>query len=90
MTPWARPCTKQTLAGASPQAGATEETADQLVIQRADGTWRFLMYVTNWGVPYDGRWFDLGSYDVAPSNAMLEPGAAYYYLRRGATTELEF
>jgi len=81
---------EQTLAGAGPQAGATEETADQLVIQRADGTWRFLMYVTNWGVPYDGRWFDLGSYDVAPSNAMLEPGAAYYYLRRGATTELEF
>jgi len=81
---------EQTLADAGPQAGATEETADQLVIQKADGSWRFLMFVTNWGAPYDGHWFDLNASAVAPAMEKMEPGAAYYYLRRGSATEISF
>jgi len=81
---------EQTLADAAPQAGADEETADQLIIQCADGSWRFLMCVTNWGAPYDGRWFDFSTYEIVPTNAVLEPGAAYYYLRRGEETTLSF
>ena len=80
----------QTLATANPVGGATEETADQLVIQNPDGSWRFLMYVTNWGVPFDGQWFDFGTYGILSTNEILEPGAAYYYLRRGSSTSVKF
>ena len=79
-----------TLATANPHGGSTEETADELVIQKADGSWRWLMYVTNWGAPFDGNWFDFSTYQIVPTNAVLEPGAAYYYLRRGGETELQF
>jgi len=79
-----------TLAAADPQGGASEETADELVIQEADGSWRWLMFVTDWGAPFDGNWFDFSTYQIVPTNAVLEPGAAYYYLRRGGETELEF
>jgi len=48
------------------------------------------MCVTNWGAPYDGRWFDFSTYEIVPTNAVLEPGAAYYYLRRGEETTLSF
>ncbi len=78
------------LATAHPIAGSTEETADQLVVQRSDGAWRFLMFVTNWGTPFDGKWFDFSTYTTVPDNAVLEPGAAYYYLRRGQATQVEF
>jgi len=80
----------ETLASARPVGGASEDLADELVVQQADGTWRFLMYVTNWGVPYDGQWFDLNSYEMVPTNEVLVPGAAYYYLRRGDATGVEF
>ena len=80
---------KQTLATAEPQGGAWAESADHLVTQRADGSWRFLMFVTNWGAPYDGCWFDLGMGQVV-NDEELAPGAAYYYLRRGEATEVKF
>ena len=48
------------------------------MIQMADGSWRFLMYVTDWGAPFDGNWFDFSTYEIVPPNAVLEPGAAYY------------
>jgi hypothetical protein len=48
------------------------------------------MYVQGWGAPYDGNWFDLGTYQVVPANEILPPGAAYYYLRRSAATDVEF
>lgn len=81
---------KATLAGANPHGGAWEEEADQLVIQRPDGSWQFLMFVTNWGAPYDGNWFDLGAGEVVAPGVTLEPGQAYYYLRRGEETNVEF
>ena len=80
----------ETLATAGPTGGASEDMADELVIQQADGSWRFLMYVTNWGVPFDGQWFDLGSYEIVPTNEVINPGAAFYYLRRGGQTQVEF
>jgi hypothetical protein len=80
----------QTLATANPQGGAIEEIADQLVIQKPNGSWRRLMYVQGWGAPYDGNWFDLSTYQVVTTNEVLEPGAAYYYLRRGEATDVEF
>jgi hypothetical protein len=76
----------QTLATANPQGGAIEEIADQLVIQKPNGSWRRLMYVQGWGAPYDGNWFDLSTYQIVTTNEVLEPGAAYYYLRRGVPT----
>lgn len=79
-----------TLAAANPTGGAYEEEADQIVIQNPDGSWRFLMFVTNWGVPFDGNWFDFSTYQVVPTNEVIEPGAAFYYLRRGEETEVEF
>ena len=43
-----------------------------------------------YGDPFDGQWFDLGSYAIEPIHEMLAPGAAYYYLRRGEETQVEF
>ena len=79
-----------TMATAGPKGGAYEEEADQMVFQNPDGSWRWLMFVTNWGAPYDGQWFDLRTYQLVPTNAVLEPGAAYYYLRRGGPTTIEY
>ena len=78
------------MATAGPKGGAYEEEADQMVFQNPDGSWRWLMFVTNWGAPYDGQWFDLRTYQLVPTNAVLEPGAAYYYLRRGGPTTIEY
>lgn len=80
----------ETLATANPQGGAVEETADQLVIQNPDGSWRRLMYIQGWGAPYDGNWFDLGTFQVVTPDEVLEPGAAYYYLRQGDETEVQY
>ena len=79
-----------TLATANPQGGTWEEVADQIVIQNPDGSWRRLMYVTNWGPAYDGHWFDFSTWQIVPTNEVIPPGAAFYYLRRGAATEVEF
>ena len=80
----------KTLASGSPVGGATEEMADQVVIQNADGSWRSLMFVTNWGQPYDGQWFDFSTYKTVSTNETLTPGSAFYYLRRGEATNVEF
>ena len=80
----------QTLATAQPKGGAYEETADQLILPLPNGSWQYLMFVTNWGAPYDGNWFDLGTYEIVPASETLAPGSAYYYLRRGGATQLEY
>jgi hypothetical protein len=81
---------KATFQGANPQGGAVEEEADQLVLQKPDGSWRKLMYIQGWGAPYDGNWFDLTTFQIVPENEVLEPGAAYYYFRNGAATDVKF
>lgn len=81
---------KQTLAHAAPVSAGTEEDSDIFILQLTNGVWRRLMYVQGWGAPYDGNWFDLQSFQIVPTNEVLEPGAAYYYQRRGATTEVKF
>jgi len=72
------------------QGAASEDQADQLILQNPDGSWRRLMYVDGWGAPYDGNWFDLSTFQIVSTNEVLQPGAAYYYLRRGAATDLGF
>ena len=81
---------KAVLATANPVGGATEETADLVVLQNADGSWRRLMYVQGWGESYDGNWFDLSRFQIYTNH--LKPGAAYYYYRqaRGGDTTVEF
>jgi len=81
---------KATFAPAQPLGAAVEEGADQIVIQKPNGAWRRLMYIQGWGAPYDGNWFDLGTYQIVPTTEVLEPGAAYYYLRKGAATTVQF
>lgn len=81
---------KETFATANPQGGSVEETADQLVFQNPDGSWRRMMFVTNWGAPYDGNWFDLNTFQIVPTNEVLEPGEAYFYLRQGEATDVQF
>ncbi len=79
-----------TLATANPQGGAWAEEADQVVMPNSDGSWRRLMFVINWGPAYDGHWFDFSTWQIVPTNEVIPPGAAFYYLRRGAATEVEF
>ncbi len=81
---------KQTLAQVGPVSGGAEETSDLLVLQNSNGTWRRLMYVEGWGAPYDGNWFDLQSFQIVSTNEVLQPGAAYYYLRRGDPADVRF
>jgi hypothetical protein len=81
---------KATFATANPVGADVEDAADQIVIQKANGSWRKLMYIQGWGAPYDGNWFDLTTFQIVPENEVLEPGAAYYYFRNGAATDVEF
>ena len=81
---------KQTLATADPAGAASEEQADLLAIQKPDGAWRRLMHIQGWGEPFDGNWFDLQDFSVVSTNEVLLPGAAYYYLRRGAGADVLF
>ncbi len=79
-----------TLAGAGPVSDGAQENSDQLVLRDPNGTWRRLMYIQGWGAPYDGNWLDLSTFQIVTTNEMLEPGAAYYYLRQGSATEIQF
>ncbi len=81
---------KATLAGANPVSDGAQEDSDQLVFCTANGAWRRLMYIQGWGAPYDGNWLDLSTFQLVTTNEMLEPGAAYYYLRQGSATEIQF
>jgi len=81
---------KETFQAVGPQGGAVEETADQLVFQKANGAWRRLFYVQGWGAPYDGNWFDLSTFQIVAANEVLEPGQAYYYLRRGGAMPVSY
>jgi N-acetylneuraminic acid mutarotase len=81
---------RETFASAGPVGGISEDDADLLVLQNPDGSWRRLMHVQGWGAPYDGNWFDLNSFEMLGPGEVLEPGRAYYYLRRGGPTDVRF
>ncbi|MBU0677677.1 MAG: hypothetical protein KJ626_06140 [Verrucomicrobia bacterium] len=81
---------QQTFIGAGaggPVGGAAEENADQIVIQRADGSWRRMFFVEGWGAPYDGNWFDLDSYQI--TDYEFEPGTAVYYYRQPSGGQMD-
>ncbi|MBU0677137.1 MAG: hypothetical protein KJ626_03395 [Verrucomicrobia bacterium] len=74
-------------ADVNPVGGPAEELADQIVIQRVDGSWRFLFYVDGWGPPYDGHWFDFDTYDITTYE--IQPGDAVYYFRQSSGGSME-
>lgn len=59
--------------------GGNQNLSDQVVIQNANGSWRRLIRRSN------GLWYDT-AYPNASGNTslILEPGKAYYYIRRSA------
>jgi hypothetical protein len=75
---------------ANPRGAASEEDADLVVIQNTNGTWRRLMRVQGWGAPYDGKWFDLSTFQI--TTLSLKPGQAYYYFRQssGGATQISY
>lgn len=71
----------------SPVGGATEETADLLIIEKPDGRWQRLMYADGWGAPHDGNWIDLDTGSAVTPQA--DPGQAVYYFRQGGSGNME-
>ena len=72
----------ETFASANPVGAAAEEDADIVAIQNSNGSWRRMMYISGWGAPYDGKWFDLSTFQIATNT--LDPGAASYYYRQSS------
>jgi hypothetical protein len=81
---------QETFAGGSaggPAGGASEEAGDLVAVQQSNGTWRRYLFVQGWGAPFDGKWVDLDSGQIA--NPVLGPGQAYYYFRRAGAGSME-
>ena len=58
-------------------ASANESLCDQVVIQNSNGTWRRLIRRAN------GTWYDTANPNSSANTSLtLEPGKAYYYIRR--------
>ena len=71
------------------QAGTSLETADSVILADADG-WRTLMFLEGAGEENGAAWVDVETSRVVGANERLEPGSAFFYLRRGQPTELAF
>jgi hypothetical protein len=67
---------------ASPVGSYDEEQADQVVIINSDGSFRRLWRLGN------GTWYDTETQGA--TNLRLQPGQAYYYIRRDSSTTVEF
>ena len=66
-------------------ANNDETLADQVVVQRPDGSWRRLIRRSN------GTWYDTENPNATSNTSLqLTPGQAYYYIRRNSTTTLTF
>ncbi len=71
------------------QSGTSMETADCVMLAGANG-WRTLMFLEGAGEDGAAAWVDVQTSAPVGSNELLEPGTAFYYLRRGDSTELAF
>ncbi len=74
------PVNISTLLGEIASGGVSEADADLVVMLQNDGSWRRYMYVNGWGAPYDGKWFDLTSFQIV--QITNQPGRAFYYFRK--------
>jgi hypothetical protein len=62
-----------------------ENKADQVVMMQPDGSWRRLIRRP------DGTWYDTGRpNDAGETDLELNPGSAYYYIRRGGEANVDF
>lgn len=80
---------QEALGRVAAQAGTSMETSDCVMLPTANG-WRTLMYLEGAGEGGGAAWVDVNTSVVVGANEQLEPGSAFYYLRRGEPTELEF
>ncbi len=70
---------------ANPFGSYDFEAADEVNILNTDGSWRRLLRRP------DGTWYDTGNPNSTGNTTMnLKPGQAYYYIRRGGATTLDF
>ena len=69
---------------AVPLGDNNEDLADMIVIQHANGTWRRLVRQTT----PSARWYDMTTRGA--TSVVLMPGEAYYYIRRGGSTSVDF
>jgi hypothetical protein len=70
---------------ASPVGSFDESLADQVVIMNSNGSWRRLIRRPN------GTWYDTANPNSSANTSMtLTPGQGYYYIRRGANTDVRF
>ena len=67
---------------ATPIGNYDEESADQIVLQNADGSWRRLIRQPG------GTWYD--TVTRTTTTLTLTPGQAYYYIRRTSDTTVDF
>jgi len=67
---------------ASPIGNYTEALADQVILQNANGSWRRLIRQPT------GIWYDMTSRGA--TTVVLNPGQAYYYIRRTSSTTVSF
>ena len=67
---------------ASPVGSYDEEQADQVIMLNSDGSFRRLWRLGN------GTWYDTETQGA--TSLILQPGQAYYYIRRNSGTNLSF
>lgn len=79
----------ETLGRVAAQAGTSRETADCVILSNHGG-WRTLMFIEGAGEGGSAAWVDAQTSTPIGANEQLEPGSAFYYLRRGEPTELVF
>ena len=80
---------QEALGRVAAQAGTSMETSDCVMLPTANG-WRTLMYLEGAGEGGGAAWVDVDTSMTVGANEQLEPGSAFYYLRRGEPTELAF
>ncbi len=80
---------QEALGRVAAEAGTSMETSDCVMLPMADG-WRTLMFLEGAGAEGGAAWVDVDTRAVVGADEQLEPGSAFYYLRRGEPTELAF
>lgn len=80
---------QEALGHVAAHAGTSLETSDCVMLATANG-WRTLMFLEGAGEGGAPAWVDVRTNGAVGANEQLEPGSAFYYLRRGEPTELAF
>lgn len=80
---------QEALGRVAAEAGTSMGTSDCVMLPMADG-WRTLMFLEGAGAVGAAAWVDVDTGAVVGADEQLEPGSAFYYLRRGEPAELAF